>query len=118
MVLVRIWYELSWIRTIASHSLGSHLFKYTFFELSPAGEELLVGCRRCLALVLEGRELRRADVIRRLEKAVVGSSGEPVGDGVLGERVVYGLVECARYRLLTVIVIDLEATQVEVVILT
>ena len=82
------------------HTLGPHLPEDALLELRPAAEELLVGRGRHLAPVLEGRKLDSADVVGRLREAVVCSRRRPVGNRVLGEGVVDGLVQRASYGLL------------------
>lgn len=86
----------------------AQLFEVVLLERAPLAEEHSVRGGLGMRLVFERRELERADVIRKLEEAVVGRLCVAVNNGIPRQRVLNRVMKGVGDDGLTVVVIDLD----------
>lgn len=85
----------------------AQLLEVVLLERAPLAEEHSVRGGLGMRLVFERREFERADVIRKLEKAVVGWGDEPVDNDVFPKHITNRFVHGFRNNGLAVVVVDL-----------
>ena len=85
----------------------TQLLEVVLLERAPPAEEQSIRGGLGVRLVFERRELERADVIRKLEEAVVGRGDKPIDHDVFPKYLTNRFVHGFRNDGLTVVVVDL-----------
>ena len=87
------------------------LLEVVLFERTPLAEEHAIRGGISMGLVLERRELKGADIVRKLEEAVVRRGYEPIDHNVLPEHVSNCLMHGFRDNGLAVIVVNIKLVE-------
>lgn len=87
------------------------LLEVVLFERAPLAEEHAIRGGISMGMVLKSRELKRADIVRKLEEAVVRRGYEPIDHNVLPEHVSNCLMHGFRDNGLAVVVVDLHLVE-------